>query len=81
MNRRLRCILLAAGFVALFNQTVFADVFPNSLWLGNDSFIEGKATLYNVDRLGNVLQSFPELVNDWSGHRSDDQFDLPLGAI
>ena len=60
MNRRLRSILLATGFVALFNQTVFADVFANSLWLGNDGFVSGNHTLYNVDRSGAILQSFPD---------------------
>src|SRR5438552_4868627 len=55
MNRHLRCILLAGGFVALFSQIVFAD----SLWLGNDSFVEANATLYQVDTSGTVLRSFP----------------------
>jgi hypothetical protein len=43
----------------MLNQTALAASFPNSLWLGNDSFVEDGATLYNVDRAGNVLQSFP----------------------
>jgi hypothetical protein len=30
------------------------------LWLGNDGFVEGNHTLYHVDTLGNILQSFPD---------------------
>ena len=50
---------LVVGFMALLSQTALAASFGNSLWLGNDSFVVDAATLYNVDRSGNVLQSFP----------------------
>ena len=56
----MKCILVAAGLVALLNHTALAGSFTNSLWIGNDDFAEGHSTLYNVDRTGAVLQSFPD---------------------
>jgi DNA-binding beta-propeller fold protein YncE len=61
MNRCIRTALLVAGLAALLNQTVLAASISNSLWLGNDSYVENNATLYNVDRAGTVLHSFPNL--------------------
>ena len=56
---RIRVALVSMGLAALLNQTVLAGSFSNSLWLGNDSVVANGKTLYNVDRAGNVLQSFP----------------------
>src|ERR1700682_6202353 len=61
MNRCIRTALLVAGLAALLNQTVLAASISNSLWLRNDSYVENNATLYNVDRAGTVLHSFPNL--------------------
>lgn len=59
MNHCIKTALLVAALVPLLNQTALAASFTNSLWLGNDSFVEDGTTLYNVDRAGTVLQSFP----------------------
>ena len=43
---RIRVTLVSMGLAALLNQTVLAASLSNSLWLGNDSFVESGATLY-----------------------------------
>jgi hypothetical protein len=60
MTKQVTWTWFAVGLLWVSAGQAWAGPFTNSLWLGNDSFIESNATLYNVDRSGNILQSFPD---------------------